>query len=89
MTIYSNDLKLSTGKKLITEDSLNDMNSTDDDLFTLLNNFPSEMPTPGWYRHGERQSLELESQQDASSGPIDQEFAWTLGTFWSNMPNIC
>lgn len=69
---------------------MEELNSMDDDLFSLLNNFPSEVPVPGWYRNGERQSLGLETQQDASSSsPTGQEFAWTLGNFWSNVPNIC
>ena len=45
----------------------------DDDLFGLLNNF-QEMPVPDWYQKG-GQPLGLETQQDASLGPIDQEFA--------------
>ncbi|XP_061350625.1 transcription factor MYB101-like [Gastrolobium bilobum] len=80
---------LSTGKKLAGEDSLEEMNSMDDDLFSLLNNFPSEMPMPEWYRRGESQSLGLETQPDTSPDPTDQEFAWTLGTCWNNMPGIC
>lgn len=71
--------------------ALGEMNSMDDDLFSLLNNFPSEMPTPEWYRRGKTQSLGLENETEASSssGPTDQEFAWTLGTCWNNMPGIC
>ncbi|KAF7839278.1 transcription factor MYB101-like [Senna tora] len=38
----------STGKKAIGDekDPLEEMNSMDDDLFSLLNNFPSQMPMP-------------------------------------------
>lgn len=72
------------------DDPLEEMNSMDDDLFSLLNNFPSEMPMPDWYRRGKSQSLGLESQPAASSpGPTSQEFAWTLGARWNNMPGIC
>ncbi|KAJ1389229.1 SANT/Myb domain [Sesbania bispinosa] len=86
-----NSSQLSTGKKRIGEDLLEEMNSMDDDdLFSLLNNFPSEMPMPGWYRRGESQSLGLETQPDASSpGPTHQDFAWTLETCWNNTPDIC
>ncbi|KAJ1418169.1 SANT/Myb domain [Sesbania bispinosa] len=86
-----NSSQLSTGKKPIGEDPLEEMNSMDDDdLFSLLNNFPSEMPMPGWYRRGGSQSLGHETQPDASSpGPTHQDFAWTLGTCWNNMPDIC
>ncbi|XP_027343493.1 transcription factor MYB101-like [Abrus precatorius] len=82
--------ELSKGEKLIGEDPLEELNSMDDDLFSLLNHFPSEMPMPEWYRKEESQSLGLETQPDASSpGPTNQEFAWTLGTCWKNMPGIC
>ncbi|KAI9094243.1 hypothetical protein K1719_026825 [Acacia pycnantha] len=68
-----------------------EMSSMDDDLFSLLNNFPSEMPVPEWYRRGEIQAVEVENQQNDSLGQPDQQFAWTLGTCsWSNnLPSIC
>ncbi|KAJ1404308.1 SANT/Myb domain [Sesbania bispinosa] len=84
--------RIDKGKKpIVEEESLEGMDYVDDDLFSMLNNFPLEMSVPGWYRGGERQSLGLETQQDpsSSSGLSDEELAWTLGTFWSNMPNMC
>lgn len=76
------------------EDALEmEMNSMDDDLMSLLNNFGSEMPMPEWYRKGERQQqpLEDENREEANSSGAhtDQELAWTLGTCWNNMPSIC
>ncbi|KAL5082014.1 hypothetical protein RYX36_010435 [Vicia faba] len=85
--------ELSTGKKPFIEDPLAVMNSMyDDDLDCLLNNFPSEIPMPEWYCRGKSQTLGLETQTDhasSSSGPTNQEFAWTLGSSWNNMPGIC
>ncbi|KAG4961098.1 hypothetical protein JHK87_037731 [Glycine soja] len=82
--------QLSKGKKQIGEDPLEEMNGMDDDLVSLLNQFPLEMPMPEWYRRGENQSLGLENQPKASSpDPADHEHAWTLGTCWNNMPRIC
>ncbi|RDX72830.1 Transcription factor MYB101, partial [Mucuna pruriens] len=87
----TSSFQLSKGKKEIGEDPLELVNSMDDDLFSLLNNYPSKMPMPEWYRRGESQSLGLENQADDSSppDPVDQEYAWTLGTCWNNMPGIC
>lgn len=86
-----NILTHNIGRKLIGEDPLEEMNSMDDDLFSLLNHYPSEMPMPEWYRRGEStQSMGLENQPNASpSDPTVQEHAWTLGTCWNNMPGIC
>ena len=88
--------QLSTGEKVIEENPFGEMNSMyDDDLDCLLNNFPTEMPMPEWYScKGKSQSLELETQKDiheasSSTGPTNQEFAWTLGSSWNNMPRIC
>ncbi|XP_047171309.1 transcription factor MYB101-like [Vigna umbellata] len=82
--------QLSKGKKVMREDPMEEMNSMDDDLFSLLNQFPLETPMPEWYRRGESQSLGLENQPNASPpDPADQEYAWTLGTCWNNMPSIC
>ncbi|XP_004487418.1 uncharacterized protein [Cicer arietinum] len=84
--------QLSTGKKAIEEDPIEEMNSMyDDDLHCLLNNFP-EIPMPEWYCRGKSQSLGIETPTDhasSSSGPTNQEFAWTLGPTWNNMPGIC
>ncbi|XP_057752486.1 transcription factor MYB101 isoform X1 [Arachis stenosperma] len=73
----------STGNKQTTEDELEEINTMDDDLFGLLKNF-QEMPVPDWYQK-RGQPLELETQQDASLGPIDQAFS-THDSFWRNMP---
>ncbi|KHN44871.1 Transcription factor GAMYB [Glycine soja] len=82
--------QLAKGKEQIGEDPLEEMNGMDDDLVSLLNHFPLEMPMPEWYRRGENQSLGLENQPKASlPDPADQEDAWTLGTCWNNMPRIC
>ncbi|KAL2331842.1 hypothetical protein Fmac_019423 [Flemingia macrophylla] len=83
--------QLSKGKGVIEWDPLEEMNLMDDDLFSLLNHFPLEMPIPEWYRRGESQSLGLENQPNNASTPVptDQESAWTLGTCWNNMPGIC
>ncbi|KAI5412657.1 transcription factor MYB101 [Lathyrus oleraceus] len=85
--------QLSTGKKPFVEDPLAEMNSMyDDDLDCLLHNFPSEIPMPEWYCRGKSQTLGHETQTDhasSSSGPTNQEFAWTLGSSWNNMPGIC
>ncbi|KAK2424369.1 myb domain protein [Trifolium repens] len=85
--------QLPTGKKPIEEDPLAGMYSVyDDDLDCLLNDYPSEIPMPEWYCRGKSQSLGLETQNDhvtSPSGPNNQEFAWTLGPTWSNMPGIC
>ncbi|XP_014499553.1 transcription factor MYB101-like [Vigna radiata var. radiata] len=77
----NNFSQLSKGKKVMREDPMEEMNSMDDDLFSLLNQFPLETPMPEWYRRGESQSLGLENQPNASPpDPADQEYAWTLGT---------
>ncbi|XP_054811238.1 transcription factor MYB101-like [Prosopis cineraria] len=83
--------QLSTEKKAVAlDDPLDGMSSMDDDLISLLNNFPSEMPVPDWYRKGERHALELENQQDTSLGRPDQQLAWTLGgTCWNDLPSTC
>ncbi|KAJ7981290.1 MYB-related transcription factor [Quillaja saponaria] len=85
-----------TGKKLITDDLMEEMSSMDDDLISLLANFPSAMPMPEWYRKGGGQSSGMASEnlglasrhQDASSAPT-QELAWALEPCWNNMPGIC
>ena len=42
-------------------ESIEEMNSMDDDLFSLLNNFPSSMPLPEWYTKTIRMSNESSS----------------------------
>lgn len=44
---------------------MEDMNSVDDDLMSLLNNFPSTMPVPDWYR---RSSTMSNGQSSSSAG---------------------
>ncbi|XP_062153268.1 transcription factor MYB101 [Alnus glutinosa] len=88
-----------------TEDPLEEMNSMDDDLLSLLDNFPSAMPAPDWYRGGHEisngQSLSaasnnarLNAQQNASPDPVatasTPELEWGLSScYWKNMPGIC
>lgn len=81
-------LYICTGKKPVGEDTFA-MMEPDDELFSFLNNFPSEMPVPEWDHKGEREPLGLQTHQDTSLGLTDQDFAWALGTSWCNMPNIC
>lgn len=64
--VDSNSFQFSTGNTQIVEDGLEGINSMDDDLFGLLNNF-QEMLAPDWY-HKEGEPLGLETQQDASLG---------------------
>jgi len=101
ITLY---LLVHTGMKP-TEDPLEEMNSMDDDLLSLLDNFPSAMPAPDWYRGGHEISngqspsaasnnTRLNAQQNASPDPVatasTPELEWGLGScYWKNMPGIC
>jgi len=49
-----------TGLKL-GDESIEETNSMDDDLVSLLNNFPSSMPLPEWYNKSTRLSNESSS----------------------------
>lgn len=64
-----------------TEDPVEEMNSIDDDLFSLLDNFPEAMPAPDWYGGGRdlsrgkssgvaSDSMRLDTQQSASTAPV-------------------
>ncbi|KAJ7948146.1 MYB-related transcription factor [Quillaja saponaria] len=89
----------STWKKPITEDLMDEMiNSMDDDLLSLLTNFPSTMPMPEWYRRGAGQpsgassdNMGLGSTQQHASDASTQEHAWAaLGPACrKNLPGIC
>ncbi|CAL0324281.1 unnamed protein product [Lupinus luteus] len=86
----------SSGKKQIgKEASLEEMDvSWDDDLCSLLNNFPTEMPTPEWYSTGGDNKAEPLGRESQPSAPppaptVDQELGWNVGTSWNNMPSIC
>lgn len=88
-----------------TEDPLEEMNSMDDDLLSLLDNFPSAMPAPEWYRGGHdisngqspeaaSDNIRLNTQQNASPAPVatasTPELEWGIGScYWKNMPGIC
>ncbi|WCJ37564.1 myb domain protein 101 [Euphorbia peplus] len=87
------------------EEPMEEMNSMDDDLVSLLDNFPSTTPLPEWYRTknaGEGMSSgttgddqEVEVQRDnspARHASIHEtpNVEWGLGSsYWNNMPNIC
>nr|POE96851.1 hypothetical protein CFP56_49602 [Quercus suber] len=87
------------------EDPLEEMNSMDDDLASLLTNFPSAMPIPEWYRGGRHLSngqsssvdsdnVRLDTQQSASPAPVtnttEPELEWGLSPcYWKNLPGIC
>lgn len=85
------------------EDSLmEDMNSMDDDLMSLLNNFPSTMPVPDWYRRSSTvsngQSSPLAGISGGSTGveEVPQNASPTPAParnlnacYWNNMPSIC
>ncbi|KAG2716993.1 hypothetical protein I3760_03G153400 [Carya illinoinensis] len=71
----------SLGMKPTDQDQLVEMNSMDDDLLSLLDNFPSAMPAPEWYRGGldisngkssgvESDNTRLDTQQNASPAPV-------------------
>ncbi|WCJ37563.1 myb domain protein 101 [Euphorbia peplus] len=87
------------------DEPMEEMNSMDDDLLSLLDNFPSTTPLPEWYRTknvsegmssgtiGDGQ--EVEAQQDDSparpaSANETPNIEWGLGpSYWNNMPSIC
>lgn len=76
----------------------------DDDLISLLNNFPSSEQLPDWYHQSRNESNGAayggagdhkchKTQQDASSltaGDAAPNLKWKLGSCdWKNMPGIC
>lgn len=102
--IFNGLMLFHTGMKPA-EDPLEEMNSMDDDLASLLTNFPSAMPTPEWYRGGrhlsngqssgvESDNVRLDTQQSASPAPVtnttEPELEWGLSPcYWKNLPGIC
>ncbi|KAJ8749171.1 hypothetical protein K2173_018642 [Erythroxylum novogranatense] len=47
----------SVGMKSNNKEAMEEMNSMDDDLLILLNNFPSSTPLPEWYRKTKNESI--------------------------------
>nr|URY18866.1 MYB protein [Zanthoxylum bungeanum] len=79
------------------EEPLEEVHSMDDDLMSLLNNFPLSMPLPEWYPGTSDTSNEEATthQPNASPTPAPSTAAspdhqWPLGSCcWNNMPGIC
>ncbi|XVE91331.1 hypothetical protein REPUB_Repub01dG0000900 [Reevesia pubescens] len=82
------------------DESIEEMNSMDDDLLSLLNNFPSSMPLPEWYVKTTRMSngssptdgnMVLAVEQNVSATPAaTTNLDRSLGSCcWKNMPGIC
>lgn len=87
------------------DESIEETNSMDEDLLSLLNNFPSSMPLPEWYTKttrtsngsssGGRSMIEcntvLDAQQNVSPAPAaTASLNQALGSCcWKNMPGIC
>ncbi|XVF42947.1 hypothetical protein PTKIN_Ptkin02bG0001200 [Pterospermum kingtungense] len=86
------------------EESIEEMNSMDEDLFSLLNNFPLSMPLPEWYTKTTRMSngpssgggggmtaegnMVLDAQQNDVSPTGNLDRALD-SCCWKNMPGIC
>lgn len=78
---------------------MEDMNSMDDDLMSLLNNFPTTMPVPDWYPrssnlfNGETLSAVITGNSevvDVPQNPSSPKHDSNLdGCYWNNMPGIC
>lgn len=76
--------------------------SMDEDLSSLLINFPSAMPEPEWYRGGSNCILTQQSSsnalEDSATGldicsdgdaPPPTEYDWSLrASCWKNLPGI-
>lgn len=93
ITLY---LLVHTGMKPTDQDPLEEMNSMDGDLLSLLNNFPSAMPAPEWYHGGHdisngqssgvaSSNVRLNTQQNASPALVattsnTPELEWGLGS---------
>ncbi|GLT80650.1 hypothetical protein SLA2020_520790 [Shorea laevis] len=106
----TNDLSSSQSsigiKRSATEEHLEmeEMNPMDDDLLSLLNNFPSSMPLPAWYNggssstsmsNGSSSGVAVAGGEAVARGGPEQsglsgpELNWTLGSrCWHNMPGI-
>ncbi|KAF2292221.1 hypothetical protein GH714_017185 [Hevea brasiliensis] len=100
---------LSRKEKLIgmkpSEEPMDEMNSMDDDLLSLLDNFPTSTPLPEWYRStnianglssspaGEGRRIEVEQEASLARGTTADEtpnVEWAFGSsYWNNMPGIC
>ncbi|XP_047337919.1 transcription factor MYB101-like [Impatiens glandulifera] len=57
------------------EDPLEEINPIDDDLSSLLNNFPLTVPVPDWYDGPRKSNKQFSNVSDTSSGTIPQELA--------------
>lgn len=87
------------------EEPLEEMNSMDDDLVSLLTNFPSSMPLPEWYpktgntSNGSSSNVTggndgLNTEQNASPTPVATMAGLDIDRalnsgYWNNMPGIC
>ncbi|KAK3184378.1 hypothetical protein Dsin_031664 [Dipteronia sinensis] len=56
------------------EEPLEEMNSMDDDLMSLLNNFPTSMPLPDWYQGGSN-NISNASSSSITAGGSNEETA--------------
>ncbi|KAK6919356.1 hypothetical protein RJ641_015260 [Dillenia turbinata] len=99
----SNSAQSSIGEKRKRE-ALEEMNSMDDDLTSLLQ-FPSNMSVPDWYRPrsngpiGQSTGVAMtkpttiagvDAKPEASPSTTIADHEWTLGSCcWNNMPSIC
>lgn len=76
----------------------------DDDLLSLLNNFPLSMPLPEWYTNTtlmpasgdgngnitDVRNMVLDAPKNVSQGPATGNLDRALGSCsWENMPGIC
>ncbi|KAF3443668.1 hypothetical protein FNV43_RR13358 [Rhamnella rubrinervis] len=84
---------------------MEDMNSMDDDLMSLLNNFPSTMPVPDWYRRsstvcngqsssagisgGSARVEEVPQNMSPTPAPAPKHDQNLDACYWNNMPSIC
>lgn len=80
-----------------------EMSSMDDDLLSLLNNFPSSSPLPDWYLGSKYSSegsssgsittklvVDAQNNMETSKTAGAPQLDWTLGScYWNNMPGIC
>ncbi|XP_047335946.1 transcription factor MYB101-like [Impatiens glandulifera] len=81
------------------KDALEEMNPIDDDLFSLLNNFPVTVPVPDWYNESVKNSNNRNEEPSNNIVPavntttttMSEEGDWSnLNSYcWNNMPRIC